>query len=1006
MRLILVLIALVIAVVGAIDASASFFIERYDTGAGVSNDVAWYGSYSTRYPLEINTSVDLGVNYLVPINLYRGSRPLETGSWSDGGNTYNNRVELNAYEGSNVALTDYGVSFYINHKWLVDNGYSTVTANEIRFGNSTTVDVYEYQLVSGADTDTCEFTVQLTFTAAEKITFYLYCDADLAIASESDTLITWAQYYEEFNSAANTANFTTVYPDWSLFGGPAISVSGGVATITCDTNLTLEGIQFDTLSSTSRLMVEAKVNSIQAHTYILINGSTDDRFGIWYNTGTADEIINTKDAVAAWTNANYPATPFIVRMTLWGNKAKVYYVGQNPDEKTEVTGFDAETYKARVGGYTSTNSIAIDWIKIGLYTQTPPHVDAPDLAAIYLEDNCENYPYDIAFCAGDGVTPLDWDTELATEISAGNRFIECVFEYDGNLTAAGSPHTAYVYCGDASITTWEAEHTDTIWDVFEDFSDISDWTQLDGTWTSVTQQRPIFLGGFPWRWVRNPCLDVIGSNWIITGLYGITDGGGADQDINQWPTPFESYRATCQTSDTSMSHWYQPSTAIMSMPGWCAGAGYYISSTYTHTNGYKYITIECTGGSGIGVANTTDLETINEYAGNPVVEPGDIGWGYGVLIFDGCLDYFNGVWFLFYTTTVDLGGGYTNGEALGVFTAPDWYGPYTDRGMILAPTQGWQRSVPWAVIENVDVVHYYDYTSAANRVAIAYSGAGAAAGPQRIGIATMAESDYDTGIQAADITDHGEITLTEYAWNIADTGTPRLYPTGDSNNTCILTYYGQGETPDDEYGQDNSAGYAIGNLSSRTFTAQNTDPMMYQSVSDPDFEEAIITGGSYSNVRITTEMMLADGERIMGIIFRYQDANNFYVTAFDHYMQRITWGYLSGGVPTTGGIHYLWDDPNFKLIQSGSIYRLRVITRSDDSFVIQYSMHGDLFKTAFDISDSTLPSSGGVGLRTYDSAAYFDNLSIKTIGSTECTVTLGSAQNIGFHRPFIFVGPF
>ena len=136
---------------------------------------------------------------------------------------------------------------------------------------------------------------------------------------------------------------------------------------------------------------------------------------------------------------------------------------------------------------------------------------------------------------------------------------------------------------------------------------------------------------------------------------------------------------------------------------------------------------------------------------------------------------------------------------------------------------------------------------------------------------------------------------------------------------------------------------------------------------DYRFPIAVANGPSLKDLRLSVRCKPVSGkvDQACGLVFRYRDENNYYVTRANALEDNVRF-------------YYVKDGKRFQLaswsgrVSSGSWHELRVDARGD-----QVEIHWD-GKKVIDARDTTFRDAGKVGLWTKaDSVTYFDDLFVR-----------------------------
>jgi hypothetical protein len=149
-----------------------------------------------------------------------------------------------------------------------------------------------------------------------------------------------------------------------------------------------------------------------------------------------------------------------------------------------------------------------------------------------------------------------------------------------------------------------------------------------------------------------------------------------------------------------------------------------------------------------------------------------------------------------------------------------------------------------------------------------------------------------------------------------------------------------------------------------------TGHVLAQTAAGPDslFNLCVATDADYKNVDVTVSFKAVKGEKDQGggIVWRYQDANNYYLARMNPLEQNYRFYKVVGGKRTQleskGGLK----------VPTGSWHTLRIKMTGDD---IECYLDG---KKLLEGKDKTFTRAGKIGLWTKaDAQTYFDNLKVR-----------------------------
>ena len=578
-------------------------------------------------------------------------------------------------------------------------------------------------------------------------------------------------------------------------------------------------------------------------------------------------------------------------------------------------------------------------------------------ADIVLNGQSLSWPYDIGFADFDGKV-LDFSVPQEEE----RTLLNAAMTFDVKLNESiGDTTEIFVYFGDSTKTTddWNATNTfANTFDYHQSFDGVStaNWTNHGtGNWSIEAQQKPIFKGNDN-AWTRHAQIIKKDSLYYLLHI-------GSKGVLNLWSLPWDIYASTSK----DLIHWTNHYDVLRDNSDWVnthtSIPGTTVINNIIEKDGIYYMGYHTPGHevNAFGLATSTDLLNWTKFGGNPVYGNyvDSLEHFESNLVFDESTE----TWYWFWQhNKTEVHYAYIQGATpLGDFV----YG-------------GLAADLGKNYLENVDIHKegnkwYLFYTT----LEASTEGEGFM---QRIGVAETTVDNFPMGW-----TDNGNITMPIYEFNKSITGPSRMWKEG---NTWHMVYSGQSLTEGgisiSTGNRDNPIAYAtspVGFGFPMVWTPQNVDQMYHLQDDVPagaiHFNTAVLDENSeqtYSNASITTDVILSLDQTMAGLLFRYQDAQNYYTAVLDRANSTIKLGKSVNGT-------FEWlqtEDLNFDMMDGGYVHRIRVETFGGQ-IKVWYNQHGDEWVEAIQTNDDVLLNAGKVGLIGINADVWFDNFTVQSI---------------------------
>jgi len=685
-----------------------------------------------------------------------------------------------------------------------------------------------------------------------------------------------------------------------------------------------------------------------------------------FSDGLADFQYNYDSAMF-----NGPRTRYFVRMSLSANQSKTLYYYFDP------------LISSQSSNYNSGLTFSITVPDNGYL----PRVNFPllSLADVYLDGNCVSFPYDLAFTRSDSTTQLYQTDASETLKSDINNSILFNVKLTDAVPQNGSVNINVWYNNPSQTTRhsyWSASNTHSFWDDFE--SGTTNWFTVSGTWTTASQQVPIYRGG-PNGYARAPYVIQKGSQYYLFTESAMNWGMFANYGGTPWiwklPATGWDYSIGTSLSDfLYLNYWSfedRPADARSATTPE-TGTMVYMNSVVQDSNGLYWATY--TNGSGntcvqdVFLAYSTDLIHWTPSSNNPIIRSG--GWFYphnsGNIVGGGCLfwDEPNSRWIMYTLPIIPGRVRTTNGTVYAWVrnnASPD--GPFTYYGIV---RNGQNKGGSY--IEEVQVVQdggtYYMFAGdLLDKITLGYLKT------QRIRVATSSSL-------LGPFKDQGCITLDLYDWDYIASGMPKLWKDADGN--WYMVYFGQPSSASgisDTTLFDNFIGYAKATSFPMTWAAQNIHKMYHNTTSGI----SVVNDGRYSNSSIYASILLRYHSTYTGLIVRYQDSNNYYKVVFARSDNTLKlYKVVSGTSTVLSSVALPWT-----LSSAGTSYPLQVCCYGN-RIIAKISQYGTYWYTMINTTDNSLSNTGNMGVYDPDGGVYVDDVAVDNYIYPELTYTITS----------------
>ena len=941
-----------------------------------------------------SSAASASAGYVVPIRVSPDADPVESGTWTVNGTVYTYRMPITVTEVTGSALTNYACLVEINTKALYQRGFisATQTGDEFEFYDGTTN--YTYYVVKSESKSSVagfrqyrtRYYVKLSLTANQTKTIYFYFSNTVTATSSNSKTMT-----DIFTTYYYGSRTTTNLNDVRYFGAMSPSLYddniGAVGCYLYNYYQTTEesGMHFTGINVNSNYLADSIIGWAGATLTVSSSGlgydqgtnlSTQivaedaDNAAIFSTTSDYESRKKSSNAVAwnitsAWTNGATYISPDITSVLKSvidrsgfesGNSINLYWQKTSSCATGQYRAVDAyNLYPSSAPRLQFTLYLHPDYKKL-------PMVTMPQLvvADVFLDGNSSFFPYDVAFTANDGTTQL-YQADMPERLISDTKVVTWGVKTSATIPQNGNL-AINIWYTHASQTTkhayWSATNTFTYFNDFE--SGITDFTTVSGTWVQGTQQRPVIKGGVN-GWTRSAVLFKTGSTYKLldTPAWKWTDFGMR----KIWETPWA--QGTLHTSTNLTDYWYTtgyPAYEDRSQ-GITTGQAYwsYPGSVVTNDNGTKYYRTDTNPNGTITLTKSLDGGT-TWTAVQTIWTIGDQGTTPTSGGISAVLYWETDTWYL-YIGYVGIGNPplyvatRVNASPEGTFTIAGSPTPYN-----LHPASYGTYQEEVKVVK--DGSTYYTFAGNATACPFPYNSTIC----QRIVYATANTPLGDSCTHRFSVPT--EITMATYDGDFAGQGMPYLLKDGSD---WYMAYFGQPQSDGNisDYGDiDNFLYLAKATSLPDQWTPQKLIKTL-QSSTTGSGDIVLKNSTSYSNVVINTNIEIPYGSTAGGVVFRYQDSNNYYI-AFFHKTYNSVYLYKKvAGVWTVLNYATL----KFTINDSGTFYPLR-IGLYGSQIVVQASQYGTYWDTYINVSDASLLTSGQVGFIGLTSKLYVDDIAI------------------------------
>jgi len=943
--------------------------------------------------------------------------------------TYNTCIPIRVAEMANETLTNHEVKVGpIDTEWLINNSWASADGNECVFATTNDSTIAASDLMRwywdgqsdgpyGWDEPDTYFWVEGNLTAWGNDTWYMLIDPDLGsiVPGAGTTKCTSGIF--DFHDPMDDGD------NWDTDDGSE-SYAAGICTIR-------DGTDPEQITSKSTFGedhgLRARVNVPNADGNDILEGSqfgfsndgrTLDLAFINLQFANYDEAIECDDAAVTVEDDQYPYVE--------GSYA-VYDIQRRDDHSADnrsvwgqfhcnnVQLTDAPIWTnvpddaLEVLFWSDDENLLIDWVFVYDYVSPEPIVNIPfihhDPDTVFLAERCEHWPYDIEFTKTGNTSELYNHADRTTLSS--EYATEFYVEYIGTINNGASANVTIHY-GNAAQSSASAyrdaskvfDGTGAFWD---DFEGVILWANTSGTWGLSDQQRAEVFDYHLMNqdddlssiWAGSPTWTYDGDEWMLPFVGSWAGTTSNNQGDPQWMIPWENvlykkigsqwyrwgyvltgeYDEFNHASSLGRFAWYGDDSH-MGNSSWL----YFLLgvTTVEDGDGASFLFYSEDGGKHWKVLNGGA-----PYVDLTCTDAVDVRGRFASLVYD------NGYWFQGYTNAVDSWDPsylYANDTA--------FEDMLYDRGTIV-PADVWTDGgeiINTGVGEGIEEFYWYqkaggNWTLQAEVIIdddLVYSDCDG----DDFGI-TMDSTDWSA---LANMKDHDDI----YQWSAVDRNTPHSVVGGDSPNMV----FGGAQSP-----MERTTQLAFAHSSSFAgddWTLQNIDKERCQAADAAAWQTSTVTGGNYSAGEIIAECTVhtTGGDGYAGIVWRYEDDDNFCAWVVNSINDTMSYGIQSGGV-WSGLTSY---DPGEE-IWLGENYRLAV-EFDGATTTLKYSKIGWEWTTAYsdiDLSDGNVANYGSAGTITYGTYGLFDDFRISpnALGDLEITdqgmltVTTEAATGVG-----------
>lgn len=816
--------------------------------------------------------------------------------------------------------------------------------------------------------------------------------------------------YDYSIAAYNFVDFACT--GWTATGDPVIS--GGVLSV----NGSGEALQSDTTYGTG--------HALRSYTYMNDHGgaSTGSRFGFYADDNNSIRFRHTDTASQHYEtysmdggsltseNNQYPwdlggwVLYDIARRTPSTNKSIwARFQTSNILLTDSPIWSNVDNGSMALNFVSASIEIKSDWILVRDYVSPEPIVEIPqlyhDLNTTYLGSDCEHWPYDIAFTKSDNSTQLYYHIDKATYSS--EYATEVYVKYDGTINN-GETVNINVYYGNAtqsSLSSYADDGSDVFdfWDNW-DSGDETAWTEVSGTWATSDQQRPQVFDyhlmntntDISSLWGGTPIITCSDNIERFIGFAGSWGGATVNRKGDmQWAFPwqfvlYEKHGESWYRFGNVLQAEYNGSTTGSMIPYWAwEGDGADMG-----TDGWIYLSASGSMGYGgtylfankDGTMKTWEVLNAGVPVANGDTDADNVRFTH--IVYEG------GAYYLLYASLSMADVRFMYNNTAGEKTT--FLSMLNDTGGTIDPDTFWDGGVDiitgW-VAQGVETPWIYKDPTTDNWTMLIESING-----RNLYYSFCDGDNFTTTMDTGDWTTPALMTDLDdvYAWSSGDLATPMLSSSGGSP---ILVYNGDGA----DYvsgGSESTKTVAFATNTSYAgtgWTPENIDKERSQSTTGASWSISYATGENITKGVISSSVTL-DGVGLQdGLVWRYQDANNFYAFYMSASGETVYYNKMSGGVWGTPVSYDTGEGQWF-----GEEWRLRILFDGATT-TLQYSKTGGWeWLTAWSgltLTDVNIPTSGYYGTCTYDAKGYFDDFSVGPYsayltgqGSTELDITV------------------
>ena len=471
-------------------------------------------TYSDTITITNNTGSNLTNPAIkVPIIPYSG---IEFGEWEitladSSTETYNFRIPIDVNNVSNQTVTDYETKVGpMPTDWLVTNSWASSSGNETIFttsDGSTLMNFWTEESPHGWNDDDTYFWVEGTISAETSTTWYMYCDPDVSVSAAVGT----TQYTNTIFDMYDTMDSLDT-DIWDETG--SVSFSGGVATISGAVNNWEKLTSDNTYGPNVAIRMYAKNSAYDATAssgtfYGFRKDDNPNYYMAYYeHMQGGDQSILVRNGGAGTVDRQinqYPhpiATYAVWEVMLRDDSNGDEYNSWARFEVNNIICTEAPRWGANVPDIAlnavlwsyDAKALYVDWVMVRDYISPEPIVRIPQIEhdpdTVFLQDNCEHWPYDLAITKDGNSTELYHfvdDTTLVSEYAT-----KMYFKYDGTINN-GATADCTLYWGNAAQSSASSYHdAEQVFDWYN-AGDTVGWTTDGGSWSNSTQQREIYV---------------------------------------------------------------------------------------------------------------------------------------------------------------------------------------------------------------------------------------------------------------------------------------------------------------------------------------------------------------------------------------------------------------------------------------------------------------------------------------------------------------------------------